>query len=40
MHETVAIADCLEIEGLTKRFGGFYALNDLHMDVKPATFTH
>lgn len=25
---------CLTIEGLTKRFGGFYALNDLNMDVK------
>ena len=25
---------CLTIEGLTKRFGGFYALNDLRMDVK------
>ena len=24
---------CLAIEGLTKRFGGFYALNDLHMEV-------
>jgi ABC-type branched-subunit amino acid transport system ATPase component len=24
---------CLVVEGLTKRFGGFYALNDLHMDV-------
>jgi ABC-type branched-subunit amino acid transport system ATPase component len=24
---------CLSIEGLTKRFGGFYALNDLRMDV-------
>ena len=26
-------APCLAIEGLTKRFGGFYALNDLHMEV-------
>lgn len=34
MHETAAIADCLEIQGLTKRFGGFFALNDLHMGVK------
>ena len=24
---------CLAIEGLTKRFGGFYALNELNMDV-------
>ena len=24
---------CLAIEGLTKRFGGFYALNDLAMEV-------
>jgi len=24
---------CLAVEGLTKRFGGFYALNDLHMQV-------
>lgn len=24
---------CLAVEGLTKRFGGFYALNNLHMDV-------
>jgi len=24
---------CLAIEGLTKRFGGFYALNQLNMDV-------
>ena len=24
---------CLAIEGLTKRFGGFYALNDLRMEV-------
>lgn len=24
---------CLVVEGLTKRFGGFYALNDLHMQV-------
>jgi len=26
---------CLAIEGLTKRFGGFYALNDLTMEVAP-----
>jgi branched-chain amino acid transport system ATP-binding protein len=25
---------CLRIEGLTKRFGGFCALNDLHMEVE------
>jgi ABC-type branched-subunit amino acid transport system ATPase component len=25
---------CLAIEGLTKRFGGFFALNDLHMAVR------
>jgi ABC-type branched-subunit amino acid transport system ATPase component len=25
---------CLAVEGLTKRFGGFYALNDLRMDVR------
>ena len=24
---------CLAIEGLTKRFGGFYALNELQMEV-------
>ena len=24
---------CLAIEGLSKRFGGFYALNDLRMEV-------
>ena len=28
------MTDCLGIEGLTKRFGGFYALNDLDMEVK------
>ena len=26
-------AACLEIKGLTKRFGGFYALSELDMDV-------
>src|SRR5689334_23191931 len=26
-------AACLEIKGLTKRFGGFYALNELDMEV-------
>jgi branched-chain amino acid transport system ATP-binding protein len=25
---------CLSIDGLTKRFGGFYALNDLRMEVE------
>jgi branched-chain amino acid transport system ATP-binding protein len=34
MLEAAATIDCLAIEGLTKRFGGFYALNDLHMEVK------
>ena len=24
---------CLSIDGLTKRFGGFYALNEVSMDV-------
>jgi ABC-type branched-subunit amino acid transport system ATPase component len=33
MHETAGDRVCLAIEGLTKRFGGFYALNDLRMDV-------
>ena len=28
-------AACLAIRGLTKRFGGFYALNGLDMDVAP-----
>jgi ABC-type branched-subunit amino acid transport system ATPase component len=32
MRETTTHA-CLSIEGLTKRFGGFYALNDLHVEV-------
>jgi ABC-type branched-subunit amino acid transport system ATPase component len=26
-------AACLEIRGLTKRFGGFYALNQLDLDI-------
>jgi branched-chain amino acid transport system ATP-binding protein len=34
MHDAAASTVCLKIEGLTKRFGGFYALNELHMDVK------
>src|SRR5262245_11200793 len=34
MHEPAAITDCLAIQGLTKRFGGFYAVNDLDMAVK------
>ena len=29
LHDDV----CLAIEGLTKRFGGFYALNELNMEV-------
>ncbi|MBX9842872.1 MAG: ABC transporter ATP-binding protein [Xanthobacteraceae bacterium] len=33
MRDTVAANVCLAIEGLTKRFGGFYALNDLNMEV-------
>lgn len=33
MREPVAQNACLAIQGLTKRFGGFYALNDLSMDV-------
>ena len=33
MHEAVTSTVCLAIEGLTKRFGGFYALNDLNMEV-------
>ncbi|MPZ55266.1 MAG: ATP-binding cassette domain-containing protein [Rhizobiales bacterium] len=33
MREQVARTACLSIEGLTKRFGGFYALNELHMEV-------
>jgi len=34
MLEPGASDVCLRIEGLTKRFGGFYALNQLHMEVK------
>ena len=33
MRETIDSNVCLSIEGLTKRFGGFYALNELSMDV-------
>ena len=33
MLERASAASCLTIEGLTKRFGGFYALNDLQFEV-------
>jgi branched-chain amino acid transport system ATP-binding protein len=33
MREPVTQNVCLSIQGLTKRFGGFYALNDLCMEV-------
>ena len=33
MRDSVASSVCLAIEGLTKRFGGFYALNELNMEV-------
>jgi len=33
MLERAAAATCLAIEGLTKRFGGFYAVNDLQLEV-------
>ena len=33
MLERAPAATCLAIEGLTKRFGGFYALNDLQFEV-------
>jgi branched-chain amino acid transport system ATP-binding protein len=33
MRDAVTSNICLSIEGLTKRFGGFYALNDLSMNV-------
>jgi ABC-type branched-subunit amino acid transport system ATPase component len=33
MHSSAANNICLKIEGLTKRFGGFYALNELSMKV-------
>jgi branched-chain amino acid transport system ATP-binding protein len=33
MLEQVSAVPCLSIEGLTKRFGGFYALNGVSMDI-------
>ena len=33
MREIVTSSVCLAIESLTKRFGGFYAVNDLSMEV-------
>jgi ABC-type branched-subunit amino acid transport system ATPase component len=33
MSESSANSTCLAIEGLTKRFGGFYAVSDLNMTV-------
>jgi len=33
MRDSVVSNVCLAIEGLTKRFGGFYALNELSMEV-------
>ncbi len=33
MLEQTANGVCLAIEGLTKRFGGFYALNDVNVEV-------
>jgi branched-chain amino acid transport system ATP-binding protein len=33
VREIVTSSACLAIESLTKRFGGFYALNDLSMEV-------
>jgi branched-chain amino acid transport system ATP-binding protein len=33
MLERTPVATCLAVEGLTKRFGGFYALNDLQFEV-------
>lgn len=33
MLERAALDICLAIEGLTKRFGGFYALNELNVDI-------
>jgi branched-chain amino acid transport system ATP-binding protein len=33
MLERSTLASCLAVEGLTKRFGGFYALNDLQLEV-------
>ena len=37
MLERTSAATCLAIEGLTKRFGGFYALNDLQVEVATST---
>jgi branched-chain amino acid transport system ATP-binding protein len=37
MLERPPVAPCLAIEGLTKRFGGFYALKDLQIDVLTGT---
>jgi ABC-type branched-subunit amino acid transport system ATPase component len=34
VRDPAANQACLAIEGLTKRFGGFYAVNELRMDVK------
>jgi branched-chain amino acid transport system ATP-binding protein len=34
MSGTCANGACLAIEGLSKRFGGFYAVNDLNMEVR------
>ena len=33
MLERAPAATCLAIEGLTKRFGGFYAVNDFQFEV-------
>jgi branched-chain amino acid transport system ATP-binding protein len=33
MLERAALDTCLAIEGLTKRFGGFYALNELNVEI-------
>ncbi|MGA8802404.1 MAG: ABC transporter ATP-binding protein, partial [Pseudolabrys sp.] len=33
MLERAPATTCLAIEGLTKRFGGFYAVNDLQLEV-------
>jgi branched-chain amino acid transport system ATP-binding protein len=37
MLEATTTRACLSIEGLTKRFGGFYALNDLNVEVANAS---
>ena len=34
MRDSATAGACLAIDGLTKRFGGFYALNELQMEVK------